>query len=34
MKGGKDMSVIAVLDKYIAGDFIGGNDILSKDYIG
>ena len=27
------MSVISVLDKYISGDFIGGNDMLSKDYI-
>ncbi len=33
MKGGKFMSVISVLDKYISGDFIGGNDMLSKDYI-
>lgn len=27
------MSIISVLDKYIAGDFIGGNDILSQNYI-
>lgn len=27
------MSVIAILDKYISGDFIGGNDLLSKTYI-